>query len=46
MTARFGSRLPVSENLADAAATGASVIHTTANWATIAPTRPATPSER
>jgi hypothetical protein len=28
-------------NLADAAATGATVIHTTANWALIAPTRPA-----
>jgi hypothetical protein len=27
-------------NLAAAASTGASVIHTTANWATIAPTRP------
>ena len=33
------------ENLADAAATGASVIHTTANWASIAPTRPSTPSD-
>ena len=30
-------------NLADAAATGASVIHTTASWAAIAPTRPASP---
>ena len=29
------------QNLADAAATGASVLHTTANWATIAPTKPA-----
>jgi hypothetical protein len=28
-------------NLAAAASTGASVIHTTANWATIAPTKPA-----
>jgi hypothetical protein len=28
------------QNLADAAAAGASVIHTTANWAAIAPTRP------
>lgn len=28
-------------NLASAAATGASVIHTTANWAAIAPTKPA-----
>ena len=33
------------ENLADAAATGASVIHTTANWASIAPTRPSSPSD-
>ena len=31
-------------NLASAAATGASVIHTTANWAAIAPTKPANPS--
>ena len=31
-------------NLAAAAATGASVIHTTANWAAIAPTKPADPS--
>jgi hypothetical protein len=31
-------------NLADAAAAGATIIHTNANWATIAPTRPATPS--
>jgi hypothetical protein len=29
------------QNLQDAAATGASVIHTSANWAAIAPTRPA-----
>jgi Cellulase (glycosyl hydrolase family 5) len=28
------------QNLADAAAAGASVIHTTANWAAIAPTKP------
>lgn len=34
-----------AENLADAAATGASVIHTTANWAQIAPTRPGTASD-
>ena len=33
-----------SANLASAAATGASVIHTTANWAAIAPTKPADPS--
>ena len=33
------------QNLADAAATGASVIHTTADWATIAPTKPADPSD-
>ena len=32
------------QNLAGAAAAGASVIHTTANWAALAPTRPATPS--
>jgi hypothetical protein len=32
------------QNLADAAAAGASVIHTTANWSTIAPTRPSVPS--
>jgi hypothetical protein len=32
-------------NLAAAAATGASVIHTTANWAAIAPTKPADPSD-
>jgi hypothetical protein len=32
------------QNLAGAAAAGASVIHTTASWATIAPTRPSTPS--
>jgi hypothetical protein len=31
-------------NLQRASATGASVIHTTANWATLAPTRPAVPS--
>src|SRR6478752_5839586 len=31
-------------NLHQAAATGASVIHTTANWATLAPIRPADPS--
>ena len=31
-------------NLADAAAAGATVIHTNANWATIAPTRPANPA--
>jgi hypothetical protein len=31
-------------NLADAAAAGATVIHTNADWATIAPTRPADPS--
>lgn len=31
-------------NLAAAAAAGATVIHTNANWATIAPTRPADPS--
>ena len=29
-----------SENLASAASTGASVIHTTASWAGIAPTKP------
>ena len=33
-----------AENLAGAAAAGASVIHTTANWSMIAPTRPSTPS--
>jgi len=32
------------ENLAGAAAAGASVIHTTANWSAIAPTRPSVPS--
>jgi putative glycosyl hydrolase len=32
------------QNLAGAAAAGASVIHTTANWAQIAPTRPSAPS--
>jgi hypothetical protein len=32
------------QNLAGAAAAGASVIHTTANWAALAPTRPSTPS--
>jgi hypothetical protein len=32
------------QNLAGAADAGASVIHTTANWAAIAPTRPSTPS--
>jgi hypothetical protein len=32
------------QNLADAATAGASVIHTTASWSTIAPTRPSTPS--
>ena len=32
-------------NLASAAATGASVIHTTANWAAIAPTKPADASD-
>jgi hypothetical protein len=31
-------------NLVDAAATGATIIHTNADWATIAPTRPANPS--
>ena len=31
-------------NLADAASTGATIIHTNADWATIAPTRPANPS--
>lgn len=31
-------------NLADAASAGATVIHTNANWATIAPTRPADPA--
>src|SRR5580765_4041120 len=33
-----------AQNLQDAAATGASVIHTNVNWATIAPTKPANPS--
>jgi hypothetical protein len=33
------------QNLAGAAAAGASVIHTTASWAAIAPTRPAKPSD-
>lgn len=33
-----------ADNLASAAATGATVIHTTANWALIAPTRPANPA--
>jgi len=33
------------QNIADAAATGASVIHTTANWATIAATKPADASD-
>jgi hypothetical protein len=32
-------------NLADAAAAGATVIHTNANWATIAPNRPANPAD-
>src|SRR4051794_29804161 len=32
------------QNLAGAAAAGASVIHTTANWSTLAPTRPSIPS--
>src|SRR3954454_1177642 len=32
------------QNLAGAAAAGASVIHTTANWSALAPTRPSTPS--
>jgi hypothetical protein len=32
------------QNLADAASAGASVIHTTANWAAIAPTKPASAS--
>jgi hypothetical protein len=32
-----------AQNLEDAAATGASVIHTNVSWATIAPTRPANP---
>jgi hypothetical protein len=32
------------QNMQSAAAAGASVIHTTANWATIAPTKPANPS--
>jgi Cellulase (glycosyl hydrolase family 5) len=31
-------------NLASAAATGATVIHTNVNWSTVAPTRPADPS--
>jgi hypothetical protein len=34
-----------AQNLEAASATGASVIHTTASWPTIAPTRPATPSD-
>lgn len=34
-----------AQNLAAAAAAGATVIHTTANWATMAPTRPASPSD-
>lgn len=34
-----------AENLARAAAAGASIIHTTANWAALAPTRPADPSD-
>jgi len=33
------------QNLQDASSAGATVIHTTANWATIAPTRPATPAD-
>ncbi len=33
-----------AQNLQRAAATGASIIHTTANWAALAPTRPADPS--
>jgi Cellulase (glycosyl hydrolase family 5) len=33
------------QNLAGAAATGATVIHTTANWALIAPTRPQFPAD-
>src|SRR5262249_40856737 len=33
-----------AQNLARAAAAGASIIHTTANWAALAPTKPATPS--
>jgi hypothetical protein len=32
------------QNLAAAAATGATIIHTTANWALMAPTRPANPA--
>jgi hypothetical protein len=34
-----------SQNLAAAAAAGATVIHTTANWALIAPTRPTHPAD-
>jgi hypothetical protein len=34
-----------SQNLAVAAAAGATVIHTTANWASMAPTRPARPTD-
>ena len=34
-----------AQNLAAAAAAGATVIHTTANWATLAPTRPTHPSD-
>ena len=34
-----------AHNLAAAAATGATVIHTTANWALIAPTRPTHPAD-
>ena len=39
-----GGRPTRQENLADAASAGASVIHTTANWAAIAPTKPASAS--
>jgi len=34
-----------SQNLAAAAAAGATVIHTTANWALLAPTKPAFPAD-
>ncbi|HEY2327805.1 MAG TPA: cellulase family glycosylhydrolase [Gaiellaceae bacterium] len=34
-----------AQNLAAAAAAGATVIHTTANWASMAPTRPAHPAD-
>jgi hypothetical protein len=50
-TVHAATRMPIgffddpAHNLAAAAAAGATVIHTTANWALLAPTRPAFPAD-